>query len=211
MSKDGFVFGVDLDGVCGDFYGCLKPIAAEWMGRDPASLTDEPSWSLPEWGIDPNPDAHNGYNALHRFAVTQRNLFTSVKPMPGAAQALRRLSGAGARIRIITHRLYIHYAHQLSVTQTVAWLDSHDFPYWDLCFMKNKAAVGADLYVDDSPRNIEDLERAGFEVIAFTNSTNRSTPAKLRAKDWTEVETIVRERMDAWRAKGGDQKAIAGR
>jgi UDP-glucose 4-epimerase len=29
--------------------------------------------------------------------------------------------------------------------QTVEWLDFYDVPYWDLCFMKDKAAVGADL------------------------------------------------------------------
>ena len=29
-----FVLGVDLDGVCADFYGGLKPVAAEWLGVD---------------------------------------------------------------------------------------------------------------------------------------------------------------------------------
>ena len=29
-----------------------------------------------------------------------------------------------------------------AVEQTVAWLDHHGIPYWDLCFMKDKAAVG---------------------------------------------------------------------
>jgi hypothetical protein len=27
-----FVFGVDLDGVVGDFYGFMRTIAAEWRG-----------------------------------------------------------------------------------------------------------------------------------------------------------------------------------
>ena len=32
MSERSFVFGVDLDGVVADFYGGLRPIAAEWLG-----------------------------------------------------------------------------------------------------------------------------------------------------------------------------------
>ena len=36
--KRRFVFGVDLDGVCADFYHGLRPIAAEWLGVDVATL-----------------------------------------------------------------------------------------------------------------------------------------------------------------------------
>ena len=32
MTDRSFVFGVDLDGVVADFYGGLRPIAAEWLG-----------------------------------------------------------------------------------------------------------------------------------------------------------------------------------
>ena len=34
MTERSFVFGVDLDGVVADFYGGLRPIAAEWLGVD---------------------------------------------------------------------------------------------------------------------------------------------------------------------------------
>ena len=96
-----FVFGVDLDGVCADFYRGLRPIAAEWLGVDVSTLPERVSWGLPEWGIDKAP---GGYEALHRFAVTQRDLFRVLPPMSGAPRALRRLSAADVRIRIITHR-----------------------------------------------------------------------------------------------------------
>jgi 5'(3')-deoxyribonucleotidase len=105
--------------------------------------------------------APGGYDALHRFAVTQRELFRRLPPMPGAPQALRRLSAQDVRIRIITHRLFIKYFHQVAVRQTIEWLDFHDIPYWDLCFMREKAAVGADLYVEDSPENVARLRARG--------------------------------------------------
>jgi hypothetical protein len=85
---------------------------------------------------------------------------------------LRRLSDKGIRIRIITHRLFIKYFHQAAIQQTIDWLDHYGIPYWDLCFMKDKAAVGADLYIEDSPGNVKALRADGHETIVFTNSTN---------------------------------------
>ena len=82
MSDRSFVFGVDLDGVVADFYGGLRPIAAEWLGVNLDSLPERVSWGLVEWGVD---DAPGGYERLHRFAVTQRELFSRMPPMSGGA------------------------------------------------------------------------------------------------------------------------------
>jgi 5'(3')-deoxyribonucleotidase len=189
-----FVLGVDLDGVCADFYAGLRPIAAEWLGVNVASLPERVSWGLPEWGVDKAP---GGYEALHRFAVTQRELFRRLPPMPGAPQALRKLSKAKVRIRIITHRFFIKYFHQVAARQTIEWLDHHDIPYWDLCFMQEKSAVGADLYVEDSPANIERLRAEDQKTIVFTNSTNEHLDG-LRADNWDQVVQIVRKEKRDW-------------
>jgi 5'(3')-deoxyribonucleotidase len=195
-----FVLGVDLDGVCADFYGGLKPVAAEWLGVDLATLPDRVSWTLPEWGVDRAP---GGYDALHRFAVTQRELFKRLPPMPGAAQALRRLSAQDVRIRIITHRLFIKYFHQVAVRQTIEWLDFHDIPYWDLCFMREKAAVGADLYIEDSPENVARLRAQGLRTIVFSNSTNEHLPGP-RARSWDEAAELVLAQKAAWERENAD-------
>ena len=186
-----FVLGVDLDGVCADFYAGLRPIAAEWLEVDGASLPTEISWGLDEWGV---PDAPGGYEDLHRFAVTHRHLFQTLRPMPGCPLTLRRLSKAGVRIRIITHRLFIKYFHHQAIMQTVEWLDNHGIPYWDICFMRDKDEVGADLYLEDSPANIEALRERGCQVIVFANSTNRHCPAP-RAATWEQVYEQVMDRF----------------
>ena len=136
-----------------------------------------------------------GYLKLHHFAVTQRDLFRVMKPIVGAPQVLRRLSNEGVRIRIITHRLLITNFHRIAVQQTVDWLDGHDIPYWDLCFLADKGAVGADLYVEDSPRNVELLRKEGHPTIVFSSSTNKHLPGP-RADTWEEVYGMVRERMN---------------
>jgi len=194
-----FVFGVDLDGVCADFYRGLRPIAAEWLGVDVSTLPERVSWGLPEWGIDKAP---GGYEALHRFAVTQRDLFRVLPPMAGAPGALRRLSAADLRIRIITHRFFTKFFHQVAARQTIEWLDHHDIPYWDLCFMQEKAAVGADLYLEDAPRNVEQLRAEGLHTIVFTNSTNEHLPGP-RADTWLQVVDLVLSAKAEYEKKGG--------
>jgi 5'(3')-deoxyribonucleotidase len=188
-----FVLGVDLDGVVADFYGGLRPIAAEWLGVPLETLTPTPSYGLEEWNLA----AAGPYDDLHRFAVTQRNLFRELGPMPGAAASLRRLSQRQVRIRIITHRLYIKYFHQHAVQQTVAWLEHHGIPYWDLCFMKDKAAVGADLYVEDAPVNVQALRADGHPTIAFA-SAGHAVLDEPRASSWQEVEKLVLEEHARW-------------
>lgn len=183
------VIGVDLDGVCADFYTRMREIAAEWFEVDASALAAEVSYGLTGWGIA-TPEQ---YQSLHRFSVTQRDLFSTMPMIPGARQHLRRLSDEGYRIRIITHRLFIQFFREAAVSQTVRWLDDQGIPYWDLCFMKDKDQVGADIYIEDNPHNIDQLRRHGHDAICFVNSTNRHIEAP-RAGDWKAVAEMIRTR-----------------
>jgi 5'(3')-deoxyribonucleotidase len=186
VDENRFVLGVDLDGVCADFIGALRPIAAEWLGVPAEELAEKVTYGFPEWKLE----RAGKYEDLHRFAVIQRDLFRELKPMRGAPAALRRLSAHDIRIRLITHRLYIKYFHQEAIKQTTEWLEHHGIPYWDLCFMRDKAAVGADLYIEDSPDNVQKLRDDGHKTIVFSNSTNEGLPGP-RANSWEEVEQLV--------------------
>ncbi|HEV7281590.1 MAG TPA: hypothetical protein VGN57_15420 [Pirellulaceae bacterium] len=197
-TPNGIVLGVDLDGVCADFYGRMREIAAEWLERPLDELTSDVSYGLPEWGIDPR-DVEE-YRSLHRFAVTERDLFKTLPMIPGARRVLRKLSGEGYRIRIITHRLFIEFFHELAVSQTIHWLDYHGIPYWDLCFMKAKDQVGADIYIEDTPSNVRDLRAQGLYAICFANSTNKEIEQP-RAANWDEVYALVTERARVIEAK----------
>jgi len=194
MDNSSFIFGVDLDGVVGDFYDAIRKIAAEWLNKPLDSLTTDVSFGLNEWGID----ELGGYDRLHRFAVTQRNIFRDMQPIEHAPAVLRKLSNQGIRIRIITHRLFLKFSHRTTITQTVDWLDNFDIPYWDICFMNDKGAVGAHVYIDDAPENINNLRKLGCNTIVFGNSTNRDIPGP-RANNWFEVENMVREAREEWR------------
>ena len=182
------VLGVDLDGVCANFYGRMREIAAEWFERDINSFPLDVSYGLEEWGIT----SQEQYESLHRFAVTQRAFFETVPIIPGARRVLRKLSDEGYRIRIITHRLFIQFFHEMAVRQTINWLDKHGIPYWDLCFMKEKDQVGADIYIEDSPENLERLRSKRHYAICFANSTNRHIGPP-RAENWDEVYELIKQ------------------
>ena len=194
MDKNNFIFGVDLDGVVGDFYGSIRKIAAEWLNKPLESLTTEVSYGLNEWGLS----EYGGYDRLHRFAVTQRNIFRDMEPIENAPAILRKLSNQDVRIRIITHRLFLKYSHRTSITQTVDWLDKYDIPYWDICFMNDKGAVGAHVYIDDAPENITNLRKQGCKTIVYSNSTNREFSGP-RANNWFDVEKLVMEFREEWK------------
>ncbi len=187
-SSPQIVLGVDLDGVCADFYVRMREIAAEWFEKDISNMPLEVSYGLAEWGIE----SKEQYDSLHRFAVTQRDLFKTEPMIPGARKTLRKLSDEGYRIRIITHRLFIHFFHDRAVLQTMKWLDKHGIPFWDLCFMKDKHQVGADIYIEDSPENIKRLRESNHYTICFRNSTNRYIKEP-SASNWEEVYKLIHE------------------
>ena len=193
MEHNSFILGVDLDGVVGDFYGAMREIAADWLNKPLESLSTDVSFGLEEWGLA----EYGGYDRLHRYAITQRNLFRDMEPIKDAPAVLRKLSNRDIRIRIITHRLFLKYSHKTTITQTVDWLDSLDIPYWDLCFMADKGAVGAHVYIDDSPANVIRLRNQGCNTIVFSNSTNVKLPGP-RANNWQEVEQLVMESWKEW-------------
>jgi 5'(3')-deoxyribonucleotidase len=207
MDENRFVLGVDLDGVCADFIGALRPVAAEWLGVRVDELPEKVTYGLPEWKLE----QAGKYEDLHRFAVIQRDLFRNLNPIEGSPAVLRRLSARNIRIRLITHRLYIKYFHQEAITQTTEWLEHHGIPYWDLCFMRDKAAVGADLYIEDSPDHVQRLREDGHKTIVFTNSTNAGLPEP-RADSWLEVEGLVLKELENWQKITSDQqKKLSGR
>jgi 5'(3')-deoxyribonucleotidase len=115
--------------------------------------------------------------------------------IPGARKTLRSLSDEQYHIRIITHRLFIYYFHALAVKQTIEWLDHHGIPYHDLCFMKEKEQVGADIYVEDSPINVMSLRTRDLYTICFSNSTNKQI-GDPKAESWDDVYKLIKSFSD---------------
>jgi 5'-nucleotidase len=190
-TADGFILGVDLDGVCGDYTAALREVVAERTGRDLSDLPLERSWDFREWGL-----SVEQFESLHRAAVVEHRIFRTMPAIAGVAETLWRLSDAGVWIRIITHRLYVNWGHATAVADTVDWLDAAGIPYRDLCFLGAKPQVEADCYVEDAPHNVTALRAGGAYVIVFDQPYNRAVDGP-RAIDWGEVENLVGARVTA--------------
>jgi 5'(3')-deoxyribonucleotidase len=188
-----FVLGVDLDGVCADHAAAFRRVVAADRGIDESALPDQQTWDFTEWDLD-RPE----FERLHRAGVLEHRMFRTMPVVPGAAEALWRLSDAGAWIRLITHRLYTNWGHAVAVADTVEWLDEHAIPYRDLCFLGDKPQVEADAYVDDAPHNVISLRSTGAAVLVFSQPYNAELEGP-RAAGWAEVEEWVLQRM----ASGG--------
>ncbi|MFT7475202.1 MAG: 5'-nucleotidase [Verrucomicrobiales bacterium] len=181
-----FVFGVDLDGVCGDYTSAFRTIVARELGVAETELPLERSWDFREWGLG----RAGGFEHLHAKAVAEDRMFATMPPIDGVTNSLWRLSDAGIHIRVITHRLYVNWGHASAVADTVEWLDAHRIPYRDICFLGNKPDVGADVYIDDGPHNIVQLRSAGFNAIVFDQPYNQDLDGP-RARSWSELEDMV--------------------
>jgi len=187
----GFILGVDLDGVCGDYTAAFREVVAADRGIDASTLPAERSWSFAEWGLD----APGEFDRLHRLAVLEHHIFRTMPVMPHAPEVLWKLSDAGVWIRIITHRLYVNWGHAVAVADTVAWLDTAGIPYRDICFLGAKPEVDADSYIDDAAHNVEALRAAGNHVIVFDAPYNQGLEGP-RARSWLDVEDLVLQRVD---------------
>lgn len=180
-----FVLGVDLDGVCGDHAEAFRRVVAQERGVELSTLPSQETWDFTEWDMD-----RQEFERLHRLAVVEHRMFRSMPVIPGAADALWRLSDAGVWIRLITHRLYTNWGHAVAVADTVAWLDEHSIPYRDLCFLGDKPQVEATAYVDDAPHNVEALRASGAQAVVFSQPYNTEVEGP-RAAGWSEVEEWV--------------------
>jgi 5'(3')-deoxyribonucleotidase len=190
VSTRGFILGVDLDGVCGDYTAAFRAVVAAERDVDPDSLPTARGWDFAEWGLV-GPDE---FDRLHRSAVLEHRMFRHMPAIAGVAESLWRLSDAGVWIRIITHRLCVNWGHAVAVADTVAWLDESGIPYRDICFLGAKPEVDADCYVDDAVHNVLALREAGNHVIVFDAPYNQEVEGP-RARSWPDVEELVMDHV----------------
>lgn len=191
-----FVLGVDVDGVLADYDGAMRDHTSKFLGVDRGSIPVTDQWSLVQSGW-PFESEHQ-FLDIHRRAVTEKRMFLTMDPVDGAADALKYLSDNDVHIRIITFRLVVKGAHQTAVADTAAFLDLHNIPYRDLCFLKDKAALAGetDLLIDDAPHNVDAVRKASGEdaAMVFDQPYNRHVGG-LRARSWADVVDEVERRL----------------
>lgn len=173
--------GIDMDGVVADFN-------AGWIERYNR-----------EFGAALHPDHIVGWDELH--ALTSfgsmgefwawargdgRSVFRDLPPMPGALEALRALS-RDHRIVIITARF------DWAIGDTLGWLSEHGVLAREVHFTATKYDVACDVYLDDSPYQIDALAhgRPDATVCRRVTAWNRPVAGVRDVTTWPEFQDVV--------------------
>lgn len=184
-----FELGVDLDGVVFDYTEGLRHYMVEVVGHDRGLLPDPTDWDFTGW-----PFAGRDHFIETHLEALADGLFSYSPVIPGAQEALWRLSNLGVGIHIVTNRFIRNGHHKAAVSQTIECLDKHDLPYDGITFIKDKTRIDVDVLLEDAPHNLFAMIEAGKPVIAFDTLYNRHVDCP-RAMNWTEAEEMIRGMM----------------
>ena len=171
-------FGIDIDGVLRDFFGCCLDVYHRETGKtkNREECTDYELEKI-------FPDIPN---ATEWFLTGWRrdHILLNAKPIKDAVNAFNLLSDIGHTI-IITHQ--VGFENQKI---TLQWLQKNDVMFDDICFLKDKSFVHKlDYFIDDCPYKFKGCEAKNG--ILIDAPYNRNVNLNELAKD-TECMSIVR-------------------
>jgi 5'(3')-deoxyribonucleotidase len=111
-------------------------------------------------------------------------------PYPGAIEALSDLADAGHTLHIVTARGFFQHG-DLIRRHTVEWLRDHDVPHNSLTFTKDKTFVRTDVFVDDSCKNVCELEAAGIPTWMVDAPHNQDVTDHRRVASVREFADVI--------------------
>lgn len=114
-----------------------------------------------------------------------KGLYSNMKMLPGARRTIQTLQQKGYTIKVITARTADFN------TDTKTALRRYRTPYSTIVHTEDKEKHHADLFFDDSPKQITTLMSHGKKVVAFKASYNNGLKGSARANDWSEIEKIA--------------------
>lgn len=189
------IVNVDLDGVVYPFHLALEQFALKYRliaDDGDLQLPDVNQWNMWEdWGI-----SYGQWKSVFRKGVEQGVVWGMGQPIYKSVESLWRLSDAGWNIRITTHRLVHKFGHHAAITQTADWLEQHNVPFWDICFLGKspKSTLYANAIVDDNLQNVVEFRETWPDsvCILFDQPWNQEEGGDdYRATGWEEITPIL--------------------
>lgn len=122
--------------------------------------------------------------AAYRAAIAA-GLYERTDPYPDAVETVARMASAGARIVVVTARV------DLGQDATFDQLDRVGLVFHEIHFEAAKWTVPADVYVDDNPHVLAELDARGLLRIAADQPYNEALGGA-RFTSWPQVPALVR-------------------
>ncbi len=140
--------GIDLDGVVADFN-------SGWVGRYNSEFgSDITTDQVDSWDAMGDLTHFESMGAFWRWASRgdHGSVFRHLETYPGAVETLKRL--------VPDHEIVIVTAKpDWAVHDTFAWIADNRIPTREVHITEAKWRVPCDVYLDDSPRQIDELHR----------------------------------------------------
>lgn len=185
MTSVSLRLGIDLDGVVADFNrGWISAYNAAFG----AALHSEQvvAWQSP-LELTHFPDMGSFWRWARR-ADDGSSIFRNLEPFPGAIESLHDLAARGHRLVIITAK------PEWAVVDTLRWLADHAAPTREIHVTEDKHEVECDVYLDDSPEQVERLTRARAttaRVCRFVRPWNAPVEGAHDVYDWPGFLALV--------------------
>ncbi len=177
---------VDIDDVLYPWYdraheACLA------AGLIPPGTPPPTSWQVHE---DYQVSLEAWVNALEKPTL-DGSLYDGA-PYPGVLRSLERLVEAGHSIHLITARGWLAHGKVIK-GHTIRWLEAWEVPYSSLTFAQDKTILMADVFIDDSPRNIDALIAAkrAVRIVSRPWNADREDLDRLRVLSFNDFADHV--------------------
>ncbi len=175
--------GLDMDGVVANFTeGWMRFYNREFG----TSLTVADSQ---DWGDLVNLTHFDHIDEFWEWAsdLDGHSVFRHLEAFPGAIEAVRRLSGAGHEIVVLTTK------PEFAVDDAHHWIERHDMPAHEIHILEDKWVVDCDIYLDDGPHILPGLvaNRPTRTVCRYIRPWNRPVPGALDVANFDEFREIV--------------------
>lgn len=163
--------GIDLDGVVYDFAASVRYWLWLSEGRPLGSMPDPTCWEFfsEQWGL-----SLDEFLSACDAGVDAGVIFRVGDPHPYSVATLQFLDQMGHRLHIVTDRTFGTRSQQ----NTAEWLADNEIPYTSLTFSADKTCVPADIFIDDRPKNYDDLKAAGGNPVLMHRPWNQDHPGR---------------------------------
>jgi uncharacterized HAD superfamily protein len=176
---------VDIDGCIGDFVSSMALWTAQHKRvyglHDPKTYAfhEDESWSKAY------PTDESFVEALQE-AITDR-VYLHETPLALSASTLHELHDEGHNIIIATDRAFGNpFVDTIAYQDTRAWLEYNGYIYDSLVITPHKEDIDADIFIEDSPKNMKNIMDAGGKVIRIPHAYNISAPSHLTMPIWSK-------------------------
>jgi hypothetical protein len=182
--------GVDLDNVCYPFPAVLRRWVHHRTGKPLEEMPEPTTWHFydNQWGL-----SAREYLRLAEEAVDARVLFRHGAPLPGSAEAIRKLVRDGHHVHIISARGSFGLPG-LAEELTHQWLRRWRIPYGACILAGEKGTAGTELglhtAIDDAAHHYDEYEEAGIAGFLLDRPWNAEHPGR-RVSDWGAYLDVV--------------------